>query len=80
MYQTDAEGRHYEPRMSPGETPFDVAIGPGERIETTRTFELSGVVRPVGVVIRHNAGFPIGWFIIGYPTWFGKPEMVRLPG
>jgi len=29
-------------------------------------------------VIRHESGFPIGWFIIGYPTWFGKPEMVRL--
>jgi hypothetical protein len=30
------------------------------------------------VVIAHEGGFPIGWFIIGYDTWFRKPPIVRL--
>jgi hypothetical protein len=78
VYLTDAGGRRFEPRRSAGEPPFDVTIGPGERIETRRVFDVPEGVRPVGIVIRRESGFPIGWFIIGYPTWFGKPEMVRL--
>jgi hypothetical protein len=78
VYLTDAEGRHYDPRRQESETPFDVAIGPGEEIETERMFDVPAGARPTGLVVRHDSGFPIGWFIIGYETWFRKPTMVRL--
>jgi hypothetical protein len=32
----------------------------------------------VGAVIAHEGGFPIGWFIIGYDTWFRKPPLAPL--
>jgi hypothetical protein len=32
----------------------------------------------VGIVISHEGGFPIGWFIVGYNTWFRKPPAARL--
>lgn len=78
VYLSDAEGRHFDVRPAADAVPFDVPIGPGQEIETTRTFEVPSGVLPVGVVIRRGSGFPIGWFIIGYDTWFRKPTMVRL--
>jgi hypothetical protein len=30
-------------------------------------------------VIAHEGGFPIGWLIIGYDTWFRKAPLVKLP-
>jgi len=78
VYLTDAEGRRYDPRPSPADVPFEISIGPGQEIETTRTFDVPAGMRPVGLVVRHGSGFPIGWFIIGYETWFRKPTIVRL--
>jgi hypothetical protein len=80
VYLTDAEGRRYDPRPSPSDVAFDIPIRPGEAVEVARTFELPPGQRPTGLVIRHGSGFPIGWFIIGYETWFRKPTIVRLAG
>jgi hypothetical protein len=79
VYLTDVEGRRYEPQAGPSDAPFDVQVGPGEAVETGRRFVLPPEVKPVGVIIRKDGGFPIGWFIIGYETWFRKPTIVRLP-
>jgi hypothetical protein len=78
VYLTDAEGRRWEPRVSAADVPFDVPIRPQQTIETARLFDLPAGVRLVGLVVRHGSGFPIGWFIIGYETWFRKPTIVRL--
>jgi hypothetical protein len=32
----------------------------------------------VAAVITHEGGFPIGWFIAGYDTWFRKPPITNL--
>jgi hypothetical protein len=78
VYLTDAEGRRWDAKTPAGQAAFDVAIGPGDAIETTRVFAVPADARPTGMVIRHDSGFPIGWFIIGYETWFRKPTIVRL--
>jgi len=78
VYLADAAERQYGPREEASEVPFDVAVGPGDRVETSRTFDLPSGVKPAGLVIRRGSGFPIAWFIIGYPTWFRKADMVRL--
>lgn len=79
IYLADVEGRQFGVQPSTSDVPFDVPIRPQEAIETTRLFEMPPGLRPVGLVIRHGSGFPIGWFIIGYETWFRKPTIVRLP-
>jgi hypothetical protein len=78
VYLTDADGRRYDSRPAAAKVPFDIPIGPGQEIETVRTFDLPAGTRPAGLVVRHHSGFPIGWVIIGYETWFRKPTMVRL--
>jgi hypothetical protein len=78
VYLTDAAGRRYNARPDSAEIPFDVPIGPGQEMETVRAFDVPNGVMPVGLVIRQGSGFPIGWFIIGYDTWFRKPTLVRL--
>lgn len=79
VYLTDTEGRRYTPRAETGEVAFDVPLRPQEAVQTARTFDLPEGVRPAGLVVRYGSGFPIGWFIIGYPTWFRKPTIVTLP-
>jgi len=79
VYLTDAQGRRYDPRPSPADVPFDTPLGPQESVGTPRIFPLPAGVKPVGLVVRLGSGFPIGWFIIGYDTWFRQPAMVRLP-
>ncbi len=44
-----------------------------------RTFRLSSGTTPVGVVVAHEGGFPISWFIIGDGP-FKKPPIFRLAG
>jgi hypothetical protein len=78
VYLSDLAGRRYDPRLSAADAPFDIPIRPGETIETARVFDLPSDARPMGLVIRHDSGFPIGWFVIGYETWFRKPTIVRL--
>jgi hypothetical protein len=80
VYLLDSDQRRYDPRPSPADVPFDVPLGPQETVDTTRKFDVPASARPAGLVIRHDSGFPIGWFIIGYDTWFRQPTMVRLPG
>jgi len=38
-----------------------------------RSFLLPAGAGDVGIVIAHQGGFPIGWFVVGYDTWFRKP-------
>jgi hypothetical protein len=78
VYLTGADGRRYAPQPDPEDVPFDVLLGPGQSVSATRTFEVPAALHAPALVIRRESGFPIGWFIIGYETWFRRPAMVRL--
>jgi len=77
VYLTDASGKRYDPLSNPADVPIASLLSAGESIQATRRFDLPSPIRPIGAVIDHEGGFPIGWFIIGYETWFRKPDLVR---
>ena len=79
VYLVDDRGRRYDPAPSQSDVPFSVQLGPQESVKSTRVFDVPADAHSPGVVIAHEGGFPIGWFIIGYETWFRKPAIVRLP-
>ncbi len=79
VYLTDDRGRRYDAVPDKAELPFSMQLGPGDSAAATRVFEVPGDAQPLGLVIAHEGGFPIGWFILGYETWFHKPTIVRLP-
>jgi len=79
VYLADDRGHRYDPVPNPSEVPLNVRLGPQESVTATRVFEVPADAHDPGVVIAHEGGFPIGWFIIGYETWFRKPVIVRLP-
>ncbi len=79
LYISDERGRRYNRLAEPSLLPFNAPLAPGETIDVTRNFEVPLGARHPGLVIAHEGGFPIGWFIIGYDTWFRKPPILRLP-
>ncbi len=78
VYLSDAKGRRYEALQRATDAPFDTMLAAGESLEVTRTFSVPLDARDVGLAITRRGGFPIGWFIIGYETWFRQPALVRL--
>jgi len=78
VYLTDDRGRRYDPAPDNSAVPLNVLLGPQEAVAATRAFEVPADAREVGLVVSHEGGFPIGWFIVGYETWFRKPTLVRL--
>ncbi|MGA2741889.1 MAG: hypothetical protein ABSG65_31175 [Bryobacteraceae bacterium] len=78
VYMTDDRARRYDPQPRQPEVPFNIQLGPQESVTATRIFALPADARKTGLVVTHEGGFPIGWFIIGYETWFRKPAIVWL--
>jgi hypothetical protein len=79
IYLTDHRGRRYDPAPDGSAVPLNTQLGPQESVTATRSFELPADAREPGLIIAHKGGFPIGWLIIGYETWFHKPTLVKLP-
>jgi hypothetical protein len=79
VYLTDQRGRRYDPDPDTSDVPLNVLLGPQESVAATRVFEVPADAREIGLVVTDEGGFPIGWFILGYETWFRKPTIVRLP-
>ena len=79
LYLTDQRGRRYDPVADESQVPFNTLLGPQESVVASRSFVVPDDAAGVGAVIAHEGGFPIGWFIIGYDTWFRKPPLVKLP-
>ena len=79
VYLTDKHGRRYDPSTAASDVPFDVLLQPRESKAASRTFLFPADATNVVVVIAHEGGFPIGWFIIGYDTWFRKPPLIQVP-
>ncbi|HLM99080.1 MAG TPA: hypothetical protein VK335_07350 [Bryobacteraceae bacterium] len=80
VYLTDDQGRRFDPVAVNSDVPYSVLLRPQESVEVSRSFALPAEASGVGVVISHEGGFPIGWFIIGYDTWFRKPPVVMMEG
>ena len=78
VYLTDREGRRYDPVADSSTAPFNVLLQPRESVVVSRSFLAPAEAKDLGLVITHEGGFPIGWFIIGYDTWFRKPAVVQL--
>jgi len=78
VYLADDRGRRYDPIPNRWEVPINVRLGPQESVTATRVFQAPADAHELGLVIAHEGGFPIGWFIIGDETWFHKPTIVRL--
>jgi hypothetical protein len=81
LYLTDQQGRRYDSVADESQVPFNVLLGPQESVVASRSFVVPGDAAEVGAVIAYEGegGFPIGWLIIGYDTWFRKPPLVKLP-
>ena len=79
VYLTDGRGRRYDVTPDTSTVPLNVLLGPRESVLATRAFEVPMDAHEVGLVITHEGGFPVGWFIIGYEAWFRKPTIVRFP-
>jgi hypothetical protein len=81
VYLTDQNERRYDPIPARSITPINILLEPGDSVKATRVFELPAEASGIGLIIAHEGGFPIGWFIIGYETWFRKPTIVPIsPG
>jgi hypothetical protein len=78
VYLIDAQGRRHDPLPEGADVPLDVMLQPGESITAKRTFDVPRDTPNLGLVYRHQGGFPIGWFIITEGGWFQKPPIVRL--
>lgn len=78
VYLTDKSGRRFDPVSDKSDLPFDVLLQPEESVVLSRRFILPPDAADVNAVITHEGGFPIGWFIMGYDTWFRKPPLIRL--
>jgi hypothetical protein len=78
VYLADQGGHRYDPVPDPSAVAMNVQLGPQESVTATRSFRVPAEARELGLVIDHEGGFPIGWFILGDETWFHKPTIVRL--
>jgi hypothetical protein len=78
VYLTDDHRSRYDPVAASSASPFDVLLQPQESVIVNRSFLVPAQAKRVGLVIAHEGGFPIGWFIIGYDTWFRQPAVVQL--
>ncbi len=79
VYLTDGHDRRYDPIRDSSARPFNILLQPQESVIVNRSFVVPVSARDIGLVITHEGGFPIGWFIIGYDTWFRKPAVLPLP-
>jgi len=78
VYLADQRGRRYDPAPDPSAVAMNVQLAPQESVAAIRSFAVPANARELGLVIDHEGGFPIGWFILGYETWFHKPAIVWL--
>lgn len=79
IYLLDDRGHRYDPLPDSSAAPFNVLLQPQQSLVVTRSFIVPADAYHLSAVITHEGGFPIGWFILGYDTWFRKPPIIPLP-
>ncbi len=77
VYLTDATNQRFNPVSNSSDVPLNSLLQPGQSVDLTRTFLIPPTAKQVNLVITHG-GFPIGWFIIGYDSWFRKAPLILL--
>lgn len=78
IYVTDARGTRYDPVLRESDVPFDRLLRPGESVRASRIIKVPLDAPEPNLVIAHEGGFPIGWFIIGGGP-FRKAPVLKLP-
>jgi len=78
VYLSDAQDQKFAPTAEGSAGAFDVMLEPQQSVIVSRSFSVPANANGLGFVITHEGGFPIGWFIIGYDTWFRKPPILPL--
>jgi hypothetical protein len=78
VYLTDNRAKRYDPVADTSAAPFNVLLRPRESVVVRRTFAVPADAKDIGLVVTHRGGFPIGWLVIGYDTWFRKPTVIKL--
>jgi hypothetical protein len=78
VYLIDRDNHRYDPEARRSDVSIGTLLLPGESVELTLLFRIPDAARDLNLVIAHEGGFPIGWFIIGYDSWFRKPPLIRL--
>jgi hypothetical protein len=78
VYLRDSRGRRFDAVPRSAQVPFNQLLLPQQSILADRIFAVPADAQDVGLVIAHEGGFPIGWFILGGGP-FRKEPMVHLP-
>jgi hypothetical protein len=77
LYLVDSSGRRFNPSPGESDVPLNVELGPGESVDAKRTFDVSPDAKDLGLVVAHEGGFPIEWFIVRAGP-FQKPPILWL--
>jgi hypothetical protein len=76
-YLIDGRGRRFDPAPEISQMPLDVMLEPEQTVTATRTFRIPPDARQLSLVVAHEDGIPMHWFIIGRSP-FDKSTVVRL--
>jgi hypothetical protein len=76
-YLIDGRGRRFDPAPEISQMPLDVKLEPEQSVTATRTFRIPADARQLNLVVAHEDGIPMHWFIIGRSP-FDKSTVVRL--
>jgi len=77
VYLIDGRGRRFDPAPEISQPPLDVLLEPGQSITETHTFKIPADAHGLKLVVAHEGGIPMHWFIIGRSP-FDKSTVVRL--
>jgi hypothetical protein len=75
VYLLDGRNNRFEATTPDGQPPFDVLLSPDDAVETTREFHVPSGATPDRLVITHEGGFPIRWFIVGQGPFFQGAQL-----
>ena len=76
-YLIDGRGRRYDPTPEISQIPLDVLLEPQQTVTVARTFKIPADAHQLSLVVAHEGGIPMHWFIIGRSP-FDRSTVVRL--
>jgi len=76
-YLIDNRGRRFDPAPEMSHVPLDVLLEAEQSVTATRTFKIPADAHQLSLVVAHEGGIPMHWFIIGRSP-FDKSTVVRL--
>lgn len=79
LYLADSAGRRFNPLKEESNVPLNTQLGPGDSITARRRCDVPPDAKVLGLVIAHEGGFPISWFIVGAGP-FQKAPVLWLKG